>query len=311
MISTVFQQHKTVLEKNGIVSAKATFSYQGKQIALPMTSTYDVITIAGYWFGAMKKFLDGVNANPHPWTYVVNEGGAWVKKGLPDNSPKMSLETYLALPGYNLLNSDSDSSHDRFLPYTGLSASAFNNPEQAAALRGEVKKDIGAARDKYLIGTLYDLYSSQSTTADVWAGSSYNTYIRGLIPKWESLIRCVIDISKYNIPGKLPGEKFGELKLVKLFWETVASIAGYMDSNSDAKEAQTEWSTYLSNAGKATKNAAETIIKETAEATGKAAGWAANQAGSALGAGGRGFLGELGLWGLAFVSLIIFIYIKT
>jgi len=315
-MSRVMDQWKTAIARNG--AYPVSFDVYGKSLQIPLTTNFDVMTIAAFWFSQMRDFFDSAKLDFKVWTMVHRQKpwyygdrrsslDTWSKDddfkdasmgGLvtPNiNTASHALDVYLSLPGSNMLDSERTDPADRFATSTVTSVS------QALALRTIVSKSPPDT------GFLVTAYSQKETTADKIRGT-YNKYVRNMVGHWDKLIAVVKKIDSYVVPrtGGIPGEKFGDITSAKQFWMLIASIEEYMASNQLILNSQLTWGVWATTAGEATRIAAEKIIVTGSQLAGDGAAWAADQAGRAYGNFWGSFLDNVGLWGIAFVALLLY-----
>lgn len=298
-MSIVENQRASYARKNGVLSE----TIEGKPV--PMMSTYDTLTLAAYWFSAMRRFFQDQQCEPAPWAVANRSGTRWTHStsisavDAAAGAAKSSLDDYLSLAPYNWLEGDRPNSEgwdDRFMPrpmVTGIDACAA------------VRTNLLADRSHYSIGTVWTLYSGKQSSRD--GAETFLRHIRQMMSRWESLAKQVGDTAKYKggIISTSPGPTASG-EQAKALWNVVYGIDGSMALTADVYKSMPSWDTWVSDTASRIKSGTETIIKEGADATGQAAAWAANVAGEASGKAFKGFLEGIGLWGLAFVAAIIY-----
>ncbi len=308
--SVPYQQKDAVIQKNGGVYP-GTMRWFGKTVPVPMTTNFDVITIAAYYFTRMREFYLSKELQVYGYQSVASEGGqgeVWhktdgllgTKTGIdapafPAGS-ELGLDIYLALPGFNKMDSTRDDPSVRFCPDKWAYESVWN----AAYVRTLIENG-----HRYPTGWLTTFNSKYQKLSDS-VRDTYNNYLYQGVGIWDSFIDAIFDMKKYYVLPKVgTGEFYGDFLRTKKFWETVARAHYWMATDEYRYQSQLGWSDWADNAGKAVKQSAETIVQEGAKATGDVAAWAANQAGQATGGFAASFLENVGLWGLAFVAILI------
>lgn len=312
-MSEVHKQWQTTMKRNGTFVDN--FKVGSKSLPVPMTTNFDVYTIGAYWFTRMRQFLAAGEPEFFTWSaYRRDPNGDWQKEDIQDSGslgeitlPDASvyivkaivgLDVYLALPTRSMVDNDSSDPSDRFMQ-------GFEKDIKGAT----ATRIIVNSSAKPSFGYLVNFKSLKASTADASVRGTYKNYLRNLMSRWESLIRSVVKTKSYVLPKPLsPGENFAALNEAKAFWQLIADIESYMGANQEILDSQITWSVWAENAGAATKKAAEQIISEGSTLAGDAAAWAADQAGRAYGNFYGSFLENVGLWGLAFVAVLVYLY---
>lgn len=297
-MSIAERQRASFAKKNGSTSD----TIDGKPV--PMMSSFDVLTLAAYWFSAMRRYFQEQGAYPLPWSVANRSGSRWTHTGgiaFEDKAAavgRISLDEYLSLPPYNWMESDRPNSEgwdDRFMPrpmVIGMDA--------CADVRTRVRADIA----HYKVGTVWTIYTDKQSSRD--GAETFLRHVRQMMTRWESLITAVVETAKYNGPviSSSPGPTASS-KQAKAVWSAVMGVDGSVALSDAVYKSMPSWDDWFSDTAERIKSGAETAITVGAEAAGETAAWAANQAGKAAGMAGKGFFEGIGLWGLAFVAAVI------
>ena len=304
----VQQQMDTVRKNNYGVSSGTISITSSDRIPAPLTSNFDVFSVAAYWFDTMRAFFKDAGSRQDTWCSVESENGdgkVWhIVEGFGETTSvdapyDVNLDVYLALPPFPWLDETRDNNADRF-----MRGASYNDIGQAALLRAKVK-DGSAWDDPQAFverGWLIGITSSKQDRMD--GAGRYNTYIEGMVSYWDTLCDLVVETSRFTL-GAPNGGKYGPGDFSARFWHHIILIANYIARNSTVIDSQMGWTDYLSQSFDAVKSAGEKATKVGADAVADTATWAANTAGAALGNAGARFLDGIGVWGIMFVGVLI------